>query len=65
MIARTREPIFIPETDYETNGFFPNVVFTCGVTVVSGIARLYYGASDDSIALAEAPLEALMRLLAG
>ncbi|MDK3157384.1 glycoside hydrolase family 130 protein [Kamptonema cortianum] len=65
VIARTREPIFIPETDYETNGFFPNVVFTCGVTVVSGMVRLYYGASDDSIALAEAPLEALMCLLAG
>lgn len=63
VIARTREPIFIPEAAYETTGFFPNVVFTCGVTLLNGIIRLYYGAADDSIALAEAPLTGLLDLL--
>lgn len=62
VIARTREPIFMPEVPYETDGFFPNVVFTCGVTLVGGILRLYYGASDETIALAEAPLARLMDL---
>ncbi|MBL8165505.1 MAG: glycoside hydrolase family 130 protein [Anaerolineae bacterium] len=63
VIARTREPIFIPEALYEVSGFFPNVVFTCGVTLVDGIIRLYYGAADDSIALAEAPLTSLLGLM--
>lgn len=65
VIARTSEPIFIPEAVYETAGFFPNVVFTCGITLVDGMIRLYYGASDDSIALAEAPLASLLSLLTG
>lgn len=65
VIARASEPIFMPEATYETTGFFPNVVFTCGVTMVNGTLRLYYGAADDSIALAEAPLENLISLLIG
>lgn len=63
VIARTHEPIFMPEAPYETGGFFPNVVFTCGVTVVDGVLRLYYGASDETIALAEAPLTHFLELL--
>ncbi len=62
-IARTETPIFIPETPYETGGFFPNVVFTCGATVVNETLRLYYGASDETVALAEAPLTALLDAL--
>jgi predicted GH43/DUF377 family glycosyl hydrolase len=65
VIARTLEPIFVPEAPYETKGFFPNVVFTCGVTLLNGIIRLYYGASDDTISLAEAPLTSLLSLLVG
>jgi predicted GH43/DUF377 family glycosyl hydrolase len=65
VIARAHAPLFAPEADYETSGFFPNVVFTCGLTLVDGVVRLYYGAADDSIALAEAPLERLVRALIG
>lgn len=63
VIARTHEPIFMPEVPYETAGFFPNVVFTCGVTLVNDVLKLYYGASDETIALAEAPLMSFMDLL--
>jgi predicted GH43/DUF377 family glycosyl hydrolase len=63
VIARSALPIFAPEAPYETDGFFPNVVFTCGVTVVDGVLRLYYGAADESIALAEAPLAAVLDVL--
>ncbi|MBK8023076.1 MAG: glycoside hydrolase family 130 protein [Chloroflexi bacterium] len=63
VIARSAMPAFAPEAPYETGGFFPNVVFTCGVTVVDDTLRLYYGASDESVALAEAPLSSLLGLL--
>jgi len=63
VIARSEQPIFVPETAYETDGFFPNVVFTCGVTVVGDTLRMYYGASDETTALAEAPLSWLVNSL--
>lgn len=66
ILYRSATPIMQPEAPYETGGFFPNVVFTCGVTVVDGVLRVYYGASDETIALAEVPLNALVdHLLAG
>jgi len=63
VIARSETPVFAPETPYETGGFFPNVVFTCGVTVTGDVLRMYYGASDDTVALAEASLTALVASL--
>lgn len=63
ILFRAPNPIFRPEADYETMGFFGNVVFTCGALLEHGIVRLYYGASDERIALAEAPLESLLELL--
>jgi predicted GH43/DUF377 family glycosyl hydrolase len=63
ILVRSREPIFVPEADYETSGFFGNVVFSCGAIVQNGILRLYYGASDETIALAEAPLDEFLRAL--
>jgi predicted GH43/DUF377 family glycosyl hydrolase len=63
VIARSSTPIFIPETAYETGGFFPNVVFTCGVTVSGDTLRMYYGAADETVALAETSLSALTQLL--
>lgn len=63
IIARSAAPIFVPEAPYEVDGFFPNVVFTCGTTLDGDTLRLYYGASDETIALAEAPLSALLASL--
>jgi predicted GH43/DUF377 family glycosyl hydrolase len=60
VLYRSAVPILEPEAPYETNGFFPNVVFTCGVTLVGDTLRVYYGASDDSIALAETSLMGLV-----
>jgi beta-1,2-mannobiose phosphorylase / 1,2-beta-oligomannan phosphorylase len=66
VLYRSVTPIMEPEMPYETGGFFPNVVFTCGVTVVDGMLRVYYGASDDTIALAEVPVNTLVdHLIAG
>ena len=36
-----------PETNYEKNGFFGNVVFSCGAIVEdNGAITIYYGAAD-------------------
>lgn len=57
VIARTEKPIIEPEMDYELNGYFGNVIFTCGALYEQGIIKIYYGASDTCIAYAEIKLK--------
>jgi predicted GH43/DUF377 family glycosyl hydrolase len=63
LIARTQEPILSPEAPYETDGFFGNVVFTCGVVLAGEMLKVYYGASDETMALAEAPVSEVLAAL--
>ncbi len=64
VLARSQEPLLTPEESYETSGFFHNAVFTCGTVVEpDGTLRIYYGASDESIALAETTVDAVLRSL--
>lgn len=63
IIAHSREPILVPEAPYEKNGFFGNVVFTCGTVVQGDRLRVYYGAADERIAMAECSLNALVKSL--
>lgn len=63
IIAHSAEPILAPEQPYEVNGFFGNVVFTCGAVVDGDTLRLYYGATDECIALAEGSITELLRSL--
>ena len=63
-----RKPLIAPETEYETEqGFRTNVIFPTGaVAEPDGTLKIYYGASDTVIALAEAPIDKLVDLcLAG
>jgi predicted GH43/DUF377 family glycosyl hydrolase len=60
VIARTTKPILEPEADYEVEGFFGNVVFTCGLLYEEKKVRIYYGVSDSSIAYAEISLEEIL-----
>jgi len=53
IIARSKEPIMKPEAPYETSGFMPNVVFTCGAVLEGDTLVLYYGAADSVVAGAE------------
>jgi predicted GH43/DUF377 family glycosyl hydrolase len=43
-------PILEPEADYETSGFFSEVVFSCGAAQFRGDLWIYYGAADRSFA---------------
>jgi predicted GH43/DUF377 family glycosyl hydrolase len=57
VLARSVEPLMVPETDYEINGFFGNVIFSCGALCEGGVVKLYYGAADTSMAYAEISLD--------
>ncbi len=51
----THHFIFGPEESYERTGDVPNVVFPCGIIPEEdGTLKVYYGAADTYIALAEA-----------
>jgi predicted GH43/DUF377 family glycosyl hydrolase len=63
IIGYTPHFIFGPEEDYERTGDVPNVVFPCGVILEDDrTLKLYYGAADTCIALAEAHLDDIIRL---
>ena len=64
MLGRSRVPLLAPETDYETQaGFRTNVIFpTAALPMKDGRLRIYYGAADTVIALAEAKIDDLIAL---
>jgi len=60
VLARSKDPILVPQEDYERNGFYGDVVFTDGVVVhEDGAVNLYYAASDEKICLMRTNLEEL------
>jgi predicted GH43/DUF377 family glycosyl hydrolase len=64
VIGRSREPVLAPEAPYEREGFFGNVVFTCGASVLGDRVRVYYGAADTVIAAADLSIDAILGGLA-
>jgi beta-1,2-mannobiose phosphorylase / 1,2-beta-oligomannan phosphorylase len=60
VLSRSENPVIFPETDYEINGFFGNVIFNCGVLVEDGIVKIYYGAADTFIGYAEIELQEIL-----
>ncbi len=64
-ILSNLSPILIPETDYETNAFVKNVVFSNGAIIHPQTQELmvYYGAGDESIGVAAIPLKEILNQL--
>jgi beta-1,2-mannobiose phosphorylase / 1,2-beta-oligomannan phosphorylase len=66
VLARSTEPIMVPEADYELHGVFGNVVFTCGTLCEEGallegqVVKIYYGAADTVMAYAEIRLTEIL-----
>ncbi|WP_225919737.1 glycoside hydrolase family 130 protein [Actomonas aquatica] len=61
VIGMAREPLIMPEADYEVNGFRGSVIFPCGMILEpGGEVKLYYGAADTSVALATAHVDDLL-----
>ncbi len=52
VLARTGEPILVPETDDERTGTVPNVVFPTAIEEVGGEHYVFYGMADAKIGVA-------------
>lgn len=65
ILAYTREPLMVPEADYESNGGFRNnVLFPCGTVLEdNGEVKIYYGAADTVTCLATAKLDELLGVI--
>jgi len=63
ILARSRQPIFEPQADYERAGFFGHVVFSCGLLFEQDTLKIYYGAADTLICYAELPLADVLATL--
>jgi beta-1,2-mannobiose phosphorylase / 1,2-beta-oligomannan phosphorylase len=53
------QPLLAPSEPYETDGFVPNVVFPGGFVEVGERIHVYYGAADESTAVAQSTWEQL------
>ncbi|MBJ7880179.1 glycoside hydrolase family 130 protein [Gelidibacter salicanalis] len=63
VLARSEAPIMEPIADYEQTGFFGNVVFTNGHVVDGDTIRMYYGASDQHVCLANFSIRQILKTL--
>ncbi|MBP3040941.1 glycoside hydrolase family 130 protein [Bacillaceae bacterium Marseille-Q3522] len=63
VIGKTIDPILEPSEEYETGGFFGNVVFSCGLINHGDNVRIYYGVCDTSMAVADLSLTDIMSKL--
>ncbi|MCK4624510.1 MAG: glycosidase [Phycisphaerae bacterium] len=63
VIRRSNEWVFSPQETYERVGDVGEVVFSCGWVRNNKTIRLYYGAADTTIAMAEASLSELLDYL--
>jgi predicted GH43/DUF377 family glycosyl hydrolase len=64
VLKQAKEPFLTPEVPYETEGFFPNVVFSNGiVTWEDGRVHVYYGACDETTCLLETSMDELLESL--
>jgi predicted GH43/DUF377 family glycosyl hydrolase len=52
VLARTAEPILVPETDDERTGIVSNVVFPTAIEQVDGVHFVFYGMADKKIGVA-------------
>ncbi len=52
VIARTREPLMVPEAKWEREGYVNNVVFLEGILEKDGKLYAYYGGADRYVGLA-------------
>ena len=64
ILARSKEPLLVPEAPYELKGLLGNVVFTCGAVEWKDELLIYYGAADSVTGLAVTSVEDVLESLA-
>ena len=52
VLARTAEPLLVPETSEERDGHVPNVVFPTAIERIAGQDYAFYGMADSAIGVA-------------
>lgn len=63
VIARAKCPLMEPAAPYELEGFYGNVVFSCGCVEKDDSVLIYYGASDEYTAVAKTSIREIMSTL--
>lgn len=63
VLARSTDPIFEPEEEYEKRGVVNNVVFPCGMVVKDKLLYIYYGGADTVVGVATMELDIIMKAL--
>ena len=59
-VARARLPLMEPAAPYELEGFYGNVVFSCGAIEKDDSVLIYYGASDEYTAVAKTTISRIL-----
>jgi predicted GH43/DUF377 family glycosyl hydrolase len=63
ILKRSKAPVFLPEEEFEREGFVPNVVFPTGIVDKGETFYIYYGAADTFTAVAEVSKAELLAAL--
>lgn len=63
ILHRTKDYIFEPEEEYETNGYYSGCVFPTGIVNRNGKLFIYYGAGDKVCCVATCSLDELIRFV--
>lgn len=64
ILGKSTVPLMEPVAEYEKNGFFSDVVFSCGVILEEETLIIYYGAADDKICRGDISLKDIYKHLA-
>lgn len=57
---RLKEPIMVPEHDYECEGIYKGICFPCGNVVIDGTLYVYYGGADQYVGVATCNFKELL-----
>ena len=60
IVARTENPLLVPQAVYEKYGRVPNIIFPSGAFVKNKELSIYYGAADSTCAVATGKLSTLI-----
>jgi len=61
IISQLDYPILEPKESYENKGLRPGTVFACGSVVIKEKLFVYYGAADQTVAVAFISLDKLLK----
>ena len=63
VLARSTDPIFEPEEEYEKVGIINNVVFPCGMVLKDKLLYIYYGGGDRVVGVASMEIDIILNAL--